>query len=98
MARSDNGWYPSVARLKDARVEWRADLGSLARWLAGTFVALAAGQLLIAEVDVGGVVSFNIIVMLFAGALVNWLVNPTQRVLDQLDGTEYQVQDAEGSA
>jgi len=26
---------------------------------------------------------------LFAGAMLNWLVNPTQRVLDQLESTEY---------
>ena len=27
-------------------------------------------------------------VVLFAGSLMNWLVNPTQRVLDQLEVTE----------
>jgi len=28
-------------------------------------------------------------VVLFAGAMLNWLVNPTQRVLDQFETTEY---------
>jgi fucose permease len=36
--------------------------------------------------------------VLFAGALLNWLVDPTQRVLDRLEGTEYKAHGAEGSA
>jgi len=27
--------------------------------------------------------------VLFAGSVVNWLLNPTQRVLDQFEATEY---------
>ena len=34
-------------------------------------------------------------VVLFAGSVVNWLVNPTQRVLDQFEATEYQARGAE---
>jgi fucose permease len=37
-------------------------------------------------------------VVLFAGSLVNWLVNPTQRVLDHLEATEYHAPGAEGPA
>jgi fucose permease len=37
-------------------------------------------------------------ILLFAGSMVNWLVNPTQRVLDQLEATEYKARGAEGSA
>ena len=33
-------------------------------------------------------------VVLFAGAVVNWLVNPTQRVLDQYEATEYSARGA----
>ena len=35
-------------------------------------------------------------VVLFAGSVVNWLVNPTQRVLDRFEATEYHARGAEG--
>ena len=35
-------------------------------------------------------------VVLFAGSVVNWLVNPTQRVLDRFEATEYDARGAEG--
>jgi fucose permease len=36
--------------------------------------------------------------LLFAGSLVNWLVDPTQRVLDQIEATEYGARSAQSSA
>ena len=36
--------------------------------------------------------------VLFGGAIVNWLVDPTQRVLDQLEATEYNPRGAKASA
>jgi len=36
-------------------------------------------------------------VVLFAGSTLNWLVNPTHRVLEQLELSEYDARRAEGS-
>jgi hypothetical protein len=49
-------------------------------YMVGTFVAIALGQLLISRVEIGTTTPFNIIVVLFAAALV--LVSTTRA--DQL--------------
>jgi fucose permease len=36
-------------------------------------------------------------VLLFAGSVLNWLVNPTQHVLEQHDAIEYGTRSAEGT-
>ena len=35
--------------------------------------------------------------VLFAGSVLNWLINPTQRVLQQHDSIDYRTRGAEGT-
>jgi fucose permease len=77
---------------------------------AGVILFFTCASAVIAPLAIGAVgdafghivygfwVATGFAIVLFAGSVVNWLVNPTQRVLDQLEVTEYTARGVEGSA